>query len=114
MPSKYGSHSFRRGGSQFLLCQYKWDIKKVASYGGWSEQRQIQNLYRYLVSKSDDPRSASEYFLPAPRRPALEIETDEVSLMRYWKDAKFKIDPALRARFMTDLLELARKHHLHS
>ncbi|KAF8806932.1 hypothetical protein BYT27DRAFT_7224030 [Phlegmacium glaucopus] len=50
----YGTHSFRRGG-----CQY------LASWGGWSTEFSNMTIVKYLISWSDDPtESRDEFFNP--------------------------------------------------
>lgn len=31
----YGTHSFRRGGCQYLSVHLGWDIKKICDWGAW-------------------------------------------------------------------------------
>src|SRR5437667_8695888 len=35
-PTPYGTHSFRRGGCQYLCSERRWDIRKLCDWGGWS------------------------------------------------------------------------------
>ncbi|ORY39000.1 hypothetical protein BCR33DRAFT_662499, partial [Rhizoclosmatium globosum] len=33
---KYGTHSFRRGGFQYLYIERRWNLVSVCDWGGWS------------------------------------------------------------------------------
>lgn len=49
----YGSHSFRRGGAQYLNQTLKWPIVDICRYGGWSTKYQLI-LAQYLIGVHDE------------------------------------------------------------
>ncbi|KAF8871192.1 hypothetical protein CPB84DRAFT_1818238 [Gymnopilus junonius] len=62
-PIPYGTHSFRRGG-----CQY---LSSLCNWGGWSTEFSNLTIVRYLISWNDDPTDKREdYFNPA-QQPAV-------------------------------------------
>lgn len=58
-PTPYGTHSFRRGGCQYLSSEKLWGIRKLCDWGDF------ENLIivRYLMSWNDDPTMRREDFL---------------------------------------------------
>ncbi|KAF9041858.1 DNA breaking-rejoining enzyme [Rhodocollybia butyracea] len=54
-PSPYGTHSFRRGGCQWLSVDLCWPIRKICEWGG------------YLISWNDDPRQPRESYFDMER-----------------------------------------------
>ncbi|KAF8806495.1 hypothetical protein BYT27DRAFT_7293828 [Phlegmacium glaucopus] len=70
-PTPYGTHSFRRGGCQYLASVRRWLLRRICEYGGWSEEFSSMTIVKYLISWNDDPTEAREdYFNPA-RQPAV-------------------------------------------
>ncbi|KAH9481587.1 hypothetical protein JR316_0001127 [Psilocybe cubensis] len=37
-PIPYGTHSFRRGGCQYLSSERRWSIRTICEWGGWSTE----------------------------------------------------------------------------
>lgn len=54
----YGTHSFRRGGCQYYHAylepkEDRWSFKKLADWGGWSENFDSNSMYRYICGAND-------------------------------------------------------------
>lgn len=62
-PTPYGTHSFRRGGCQYLSTDRRWGIRKLCDWGGWSIDFDNMTIIRYLMSWNDDPTMKREDFL---------------------------------------------------
>ncbi|KAF8899905.1 hypothetical protein CPB84DRAFT_1779667 [Gymnopilus junonius] len=70
-PIPYGTHSFRRGGCQYLSSVRRWSLRQLCDWGGWSTEFSNLTIVRYLISWNDDPTDMQEdYFNPA-RKPAV-------------------------------------------
>ena len=55
-PRTYGTHSFRRGGCQYLHLVRRWPIQTICSWGGWSPDfDNTGTIFKYLVSWVDLP-----------------------------------------------------------
>ncbi|KAF9502885.1 hypothetical protein BS47DRAFT_1369940 [Hydnum rufescens UP504] len=67
-PQPYGTHSFRRGGCQYLHQRERWSIQDVCEWGGWTYSYDNPgSVFKYLISWSDDPSRTREMFLhPVP------------------------------------------------
>ncbi|KAA1471616.1 hypothetical protein DENSPDRAFT_894477 [Dentipellis sp. KUC8613] len=63
-PQPYGTHSFRRGGAQYLVKSLRWPITRVCSWGGWSDRGEMGTLFKYLVSWTDEAVDREDYFNP--------------------------------------------------
>ncbi|KAI9341899.1 hypothetical protein BDR26DRAFT_290905 [Obelidium mucronatum] len=46
--SFYGTHSFRRGGTQYLLNERRWSLQLICEWGGWSLDYDNMTIVRYL------------------------------------------------------------------
>ncbi|ORY40473.1 hypothetical protein BCR33DRAFT_661778, partial [Rhizoclosmatium globosum] len=46
--SLYGTHSFRRGGTQYLLNERRWGLSAICEWGGWSLDYDNMTIVRYL------------------------------------------------------------------
>ncbi|KAF8807125.1 hypothetical protein BYT27DRAFT_7222995 [Phlegmacium glaucopus] len=57
-PTPYGTHSFRRGGCQYLASQRRWLICRICEWGGWSTEFSSMTIVKYLISWNDDPTEA--------------------------------------------------------
>lgn len=64
----YGTHSFRRGGTQYLSSHKRWPLRKLCDWGGWSADYSALHIVRYLYSWNDDPVMPREDFLK-PEQP---------------------------------------------
>ncbi|KAG1816033.1 uncharacterized protein BJ212DRAFT_1447060 [Suillus subaureus] len=52
----YGTHSFRRGGCQFLYKVCRWDIRDICDWGGWAENFDNPGIiFKYLPSWNNNP-----------------------------------------------------------
>ncbi|KAF8812057.1 hypothetical protein BYT27DRAFT_7275450, partial [Phlegmacium glaucopus] len=61
----YGTHSFRRGGCQYLASVRRWLLRRICEWGGWSTEFSNMTIVKYLISWSDDPtESRDEFFNP--------------------------------------------------
>jgi hypothetical protein len=61
----YGSHSLRRGGTQYLFYVRRWPLPRVLRYGGWSKDLDNKTIVSYITAEMDDeglPRA--QYFVP--------------------------------------------------
>ncbi|KAG7087150.1 hypothetical protein E1B28_013130 [Marasmius oreades] len=61
-PAPYGTHSFRRGGCQWLSADLRWPYIKICQWGGWSTELTNATIVKYLVSWNDDPMYPREDF----------------------------------------------------
>lgn len=69
-PTPYGTHSFRRGGCQYLAGERRWLLRTICEWGGWSTEFSSMTIVKYLISWNDNPTEQREdYFNPA-RKPA--------------------------------------------
>lgn len=48
--SHYSTHSFRYSGCQYLYSEKRWDVRKVADWGGWSANYDSGSIIRYLLN----------------------------------------------------------------
>lgn len=65
--NRYGSHSFRRGGVQFLNGAFDFGVKEICDYGGWIFSQDTNVITRYLVGVFDQP-TWSSHDTTAPKR----------------------------------------------
>ncbi|KAI6137807.1 DNA breaking-rejoining enzyme [Pisolithus tinctorius] len=70
-PAAYGTHSFRRGGCQYLHIERRWPLRKICEWGGWSQEFTNLTIVKYLISVNDDAMEAREDFFNPNHRPAL-------------------------------------------
>ncbi|KAH9915999.1 uncharacterized protein B0H18DRAFT_885328 [Fomitopsis serialis] len=59
-PRPYGTHSFRRGGVQFLASERRWRLLTICTWGGWQKDFNSNTIVRYLMSWNDDPIDTRE------------------------------------------------------
>ncbi|KAF8194611.1 hypothetical protein BJ912DRAFT_847843, partial [Pholiota molesta] len=69
-PTAYGTHSFRRGGCQYLSADRRWGLRRICEWGGWSADFSNLTIVKYLISWNDDPREKREDFFNPNRVPA--------------------------------------------
>ena len=70
-PSPYGTHSFRRGGAQFLSDEVGLSVKQICEWGGWSyDSNSTMTVFKYLCSWADSPARLRESLLD-PEQPAV-------------------------------------------
>ncbi|KAL1726302.1 DNA breaking-rejoining enzyme, partial [Schizophyllum commune] len=63
--SPYGTHSFRRGGCQYLVVHRRWNIRRVCEWGGWSTDFTHLTIVKYIISFIDEPMSSrADFFRP--------------------------------------------------
>jgi hypothetical protein len=67
-PRPYGTHSFRRGGAQFLYVERRWNVVDVCNWGGWSKDLEAQcTVFKYLLSWNDTSKTTRKEMLhPLP------------------------------------------------
>ncbi|KIJ08192.1 hypothetical protein PAXINDRAFT_89235, partial [Paxillus involutus ATCC 200175] len=70
-PAPYGTHSFRRGGCQYLHIERRWLLRRICEWGGWSQEFTNLTIVKYLISLNDDPTEPREDFFNLDRRPTL-------------------------------------------
>ncbi|KAG1745320.1 hypothetical protein EDB19DRAFT_1849392 [Suillus lakei] len=65
-PRPYGTHSFRRGGCQYLAMVLRWPFRNICTWGGWAENFDNPGtIFKYLLSWTDSPFVEREdYFNP--------------------------------------------------
>jgi len=63
----YGTHSFRRGGCQYLASVRRWLLRRICEWGGWSTEFSNMTIVKYLISWSDDPTETREEFFNPKR-----------------------------------------------
>ncbi|KAH9020488.1 DNA breaking-rejoining enzyme [Lactarius hengduanensis] len=69
-PAAYGTHSFRRGGCQWLASDLRWPLQWICEWGGWSTEFTHLTIVKYLISWNDDPSQPWEDFFNLNRPPA--------------------------------------------
>ncbi|KAF8179760.1 DNA breaking-rejoining enzyme [Mycena galopus ATCC 62051] len=62
-PYPYGTHSFRRGGCQYLASHRRWSLRRICDWGGWSAEFSSLTIVKYLIGWNDDPTELRENFL---------------------------------------------------
>ncbi|KAN0137547.1 hypothetical protein V8E53_004598 [Lactarius tabidus] len=68
-PIAYGTHSFRRGGCQWMAVDIRWPLRRICEWGGWSLEYSHLTIVKYLISWNDDPSQSREDFLDFNRAP---------------------------------------------
>ncbi|PIL29089.1 hypothetical protein GSI_09137 [Ganoderma sinense ZZ0214-1] len=65
-PRPYGTHSFRRGGCQYLAMELRWPFRDICLWGGWAEDFDNPGtIFRYLLSWVDKPTlERKDFFNP--------------------------------------------------
>ncbi|KAH7910371.1 hypothetical protein BJ138DRAFT_1087834 [Hygrophoropsis aurantiaca] len=67
-PRPYGTHSFRRGGCQYLATVLRWPLRQVCNWGGWAENFDNPGtIFKYLLSWSDNPFGEREHYFDRSR-----------------------------------------------
>lgn len=68
-PDPFGTHSFRRGGAQWLALVKRWPYRNICSWAGWSDNLDNPGtLFKYLLSFVDAPVVEREDYMN-PNRP---------------------------------------------
>lgn len=70
-PSPYGTHSFRRGGCQWLASVRRWTLRRICDWGGWSTEFSSLTIVKYLISWNDDPTETRDNFFNPDQAPTL-------------------------------------------
>ncbi|KAG1752751.1 uncharacterized protein EDB91DRAFT_1343747 [Suillus paluster] len=70
-PAPYGTHSFRRGGCQYLHIERRWPLRRICEWGGWSTEFTNMTIVKYLISSNDDPAEPRDHFFNPNQRPAV-------------------------------------------
>ncbi|KAJ7803541.1 DNA breaking-rejoining enzyme [Mycena olivaceomarginata] len=70
-PYPYGTHSFRRGGCQWLYTCCRWGLIRICDWGGWSTEFSSLTIVKYLISYVDDPSERREDYMNPNRPPSL-------------------------------------------
>ncbi|KLO16413.1 hypothetical protein SCHPADRAFT_914068 [Schizopora paradoxa] len=69
-PHAYGTHSFRRGGCQYLAVILRWTYRQICDWAGWSDNLDNPTtLFKYLLSFMDDNSLRREDYLNPLRPP---------------------------------------------
>ncbi|KAJ3927166.1 MAG: hypothetical protein NXY57DRAFT_904428 [Lentinula lateritia] len=66
----YGTHSFRRGGCQWLSVEHRWPLHQICEWGGWSQEFTHLTIVKYLISWNDNPTINCYDFFNMHRAPA--------------------------------------------
>ncbi|KAJ3861115.1 DNA breaking-rejoining enzyme [Lentinula novae-zelandiae] len=66
----YGTHSFRRGGCQWLSVERRWPLRQICEWGGWSQEFTHLTIVKYLISWNDNPHVDRDDFFNMKRAPA--------------------------------------------
>jgi hypothetical protein len=74
-PHPYGTHSFRRGGCQYLASDRRWKIRQICEWGGWSVEFTNLTIVKYLISENDDPTMPRDDFFNPNRCPTIKCPT---------------------------------------
>jgi len=70
-PATYGTHSFRRGGCQWLSTERRWPLQDICEWGGWSTEFTHLTIVKYLISWNDDPSRQRDEFFNLNRPPTV-------------------------------------------
>ncbi|KAG2032395.1 DNA breaking-rejoining enzyme [Suillus americanus] len=70
-PAPYGTHSFHRGGCQYLHVERRWHLSRICEWGGWSTEFTNMTIVKYLISSNDDPAEPREHFFDPNQRPSI-------------------------------------------
>jgi hypothetical protein len=70
-PAPYGTHSFRRGGCQWLASVRRWNLRRICDWGGWSTEFSSLTIVKYLISWNDDPTETRDNFFNPDQAPTL-------------------------------------------
>ncbi|KAG1763422.1 DNA breaking-rejoining enzyme [Suillus placidus] len=70
-PSSYGTHSFWRGGCQYLHAEHWWPLHRICGWGGWSLEFTNLTIIKYLISHNDNATEPREQFFNPDRRPSI-------------------------------------------
>ncbi|KAK7001192.1 hypothetical protein R3P38DRAFT_3327245 [Favolaschia claudopus] len=62
-PAPYGTHSFRRGGCQWLYTCCRWGLRRICDWGGWSTEFSNLTIVKYLISYADEPCERREDYM---------------------------------------------------
>ncbi|KAJ3851515.1 DNA breaking-rejoining enzyme [Lentinula lateritia] len=65
----YGTHSFRRGGCQWLSVERRWPLRQICEWGGWSQEFTHLTIMKYLISWNDNPHVDRDDFFNMNRAP---------------------------------------------
>ncbi|KAJ3913416.1 DNA breaking-rejoining enzyme, partial [Lentinula edodes] len=65
----YGTHSFRRGGCQWLSVERRWPLRQICEWGGWSQEFTHLTIVKYLISWNDNPHVDRDDFFNMHRAP---------------------------------------------
>ncbi|KAJ3766805.1 DNA breaking-rejoining enzyme, partial [Lentinula raphanica] len=71
----YGTHSFRRGGCQWLSVERRWPLRQICEWGGWSQDFTHLTIVKYLISWNDNPHVDRDNFFNMHRLPAVACPT---------------------------------------
>lgn len=70
-PRAYGTHSFRRGGCQYLAIVLRWPLRNICMWGGWADNFDNPGtIFKYLLSWVDGPSVERQDFFNPDRAPA--------------------------------------------
>ncbi|KZV72098.1 hypothetical protein PENSPDRAFT_742880 [Peniophora sp. CONT] len=61
-PRPYGTHSFRRGGCQYLAITLRWSIRQICAWGSWANRQESNTVFKYLLSFVDEVDDREHYF----------------------------------------------------
>ncbi|KDR69545.1 hypothetical protein GALMADRAFT_77349 [Galerina marginata CBS 339.88] len=70
-PAPYGTHSFRRGGCQYLAAFRRWMLRRICEWGGWSTEFSSMTIVKYLISWNDDPTESRDNFFNPNQAPTV-------------------------------------------
>ncbi|KAJ4497487.1 hypothetical protein C8R41DRAFT_894648 [Lentinula lateritia] len=65
----YRTHSFRRGGCQWLSVERRWPLHQICEWGGWSQEFTHLTIVKYLISWNDNPHVDRDDFFNMDRAP---------------------------------------------
>ncbi|KAJ3846075.1 hypothetical protein EV368DRAFT_53243, partial [Lentinula lateritia] len=71
----YGTHSFRRGGCQWLSVERRWPLRQICEWGGWSQEFTHLTIVKYLISWNDNPHVDRDDFFNMNHAPTTACPT---------------------------------------
>lgn len=64
-PRPYGTHSFRRGGCQYLSVVLRKPFREICQWGGWAvDFDNPGTIFKYLLAWSDSPLGNEDFLNP--------------------------------------------------
>lgn len=70
-PAPYGTHSFRRGGCQWMSVDLRKPWRDICEWGGWSTELSNLTIVKYLISSNDAPTERRDNYYNFDQPPTI-------------------------------------------